>query len=88
MRPAASAAALETHGAVDVLVGNAGVMALSPLEALRVEEWERMVDVDVRGLLHGIAAALPIMQRPGSGAIEQPDAVDVNEIVVRPTAQG
>src|SRR5688572_15546423 len=54
-------------GRVDVMVNNAGVMPLSPLEALKVEEWDRMIDVNVRGVLHGIAAALPRMKRQGSG---------------------
>lgn len=61
------AAALETHGSIDVMVNNAGVMPLSPLDAFKVEEWDRMIDVNVRGLLHGIAAALPVMQRQNSG---------------------
>ncbi|MEV0614019.1 SDR family oxidoreductase [Nonomuraea sp. NPDC050404] len=60
-------AAAERHGRVDVIVNNAGVMPLSPLEALLVEEWDRMIDVNVRGLLHGIAAALPHFQRQGGG---------------------
>jgi NADP-dependent 3-hydroxy acid dehydrogenase YdfG len=57
----------ERFGRVDVMVNNAGVMPLSPLEALKVDEWDRMIDVNVRGVLHGIAAALPRMQRQGSG---------------------
>ncbi len=58
-----------TYGRIDVLVNNAGVMPLSPLEALRVDEWDRMIDVNIRGVLHGIAASLPIMQKQGSGHI-------------------
>ncbi len=46
-------------GRIDVIVNNAGVMPLSPLEALKVDEWNRMIDVNVRGVLHGIAAGLP-----------------------------
>jgi NADP-dependent 3-hydroxy acid dehydrogenase YdfG len=57
----------ERHGRVDVLVGNAGLMPLSPLSALRVDEWNQMFDVHVRGVLNGIAAALPIMKQQGSG---------------------
>ena len=60
-------AAARDHGRVDVIVNNAGVMPLSRLDALLVEEWDRMIDVNVRGLLHGIAAALPHFQRQGSG---------------------
>jgi len=59
--------AVERHGRVDVLVNNAGVMPLSRLDSLLVDEWDRMVDVNVRGLLHGIAAALPHFQRAGAG---------------------
>ncbi len=60
-------AAAREHGRVDVIVNNAGVMPLSRLDALLVEEWDRMIDVNVRGLLHGIAAALPHFQRQGGG---------------------
>ncbi|CAH1689438.1 SDR family oxidoreductase [Hyphomicrobiales bacterium] len=56
-------------GRLDVIVNNAGVMPLSPLEALKVDEWDRMIDVNIKGVLYGIAAALPIMQAQGSGQI-------------------
>ena len=52
---------------VDVLINNAGVMPLSRLDALKVDEWDQMIDVNIRGVLHGIAAALPLMQRQRSG---------------------
>jgi NADP-dependent 3-hydroxy acid dehydrogenase YdfG len=55
------------HGRVDALVNNAGVMPLSRLDARLVEEWDRMLDVNVRGLLHGIAAALPVFTEQGGG---------------------
>lgn len=55
------------HGRVDVLVNNAGVMPLSRLDALLVDEWDRMLDVNVRGLLHGIAAALPVFTAQRGG---------------------
>lgn len=57
----------KTFGKVDVVVNNAGLMPLSPLEALKVDEWDRMVDVNIKGVLYGIAAGLPIIKRQGHG---------------------
>ncbi len=62
-------AAQAEFGRVDVIVNNAGVMPLSPLAALKVDEWDHMIDVNIRGVLHGIAAALPIMEAQGYGQI-------------------
>jgi len=57
----------KTFGKLDVVVNNAGLMPLSPLEALKVDEWDRMIDVNIKGVLYGIAAGLPIMKRQGFG---------------------
>jgi NADP-dependent 3-hydroxy acid dehydrogenase YdfG len=54
---------------IDVLVNNAGIMPLSPMEALKIGEWNQMIDVNIRGVLHGIAAVLPLMKQQGSGQI-------------------
>ncbi|MGH3150706.1 MAG: SDR family oxidoreductase [Streptosporangiaceae bacterium] len=59
--------ACERYGQLDVLISNAGVMPISPLDDLRVQEWETMIDVNIKGVLYGIAAALPIFRRQGSG---------------------
>lgn len=58
-----------TAGKLDVLINNAGVMPLSPLAALKVDEWDQMIDVNIKGVLYGIAAALPIMNRQGFGHV-------------------
>ncbi|WP_189744606.1 SDR family oxidoreductase [Streptomyces nojiriensis] len=59
--------ARERYGRLDVLVGNAGVGLISPLDELRVEDWEEMIDVNLKGVLYGIAAALPLFREQGSG---------------------
>ena len=77
-------AAVDRHGRIDVLVNNAGVMPLSRLDALLVDEWDRMIDVNVRGLLHGIAAALPHFQRQGTGHFVTVASIGAHQ--VSPTA--
>jgi NADP-dependent 3-hydroxy acid dehydrogenase YdfG len=59
--------ATATYGQLDVLVSNAGIMPVSPFDELRVDDWEAMVDVNLKGVLFGIAAALPVFRRQGGG---------------------
>jgi len=59
--------ATDTYGRLDVLVSNAGIMPVSPFDELDVDGWEAMVDVNLKGVLFGIAAALPLFRRQGFG---------------------
>ncbi|MFJ5797803.1 SDR family oxidoreductase [Streptomyces decoyicus] len=77
-------AAVCEYGRIDALVNNAGLMPLSPLGALKTDEWDRMIDVNVRGVLHGIAAALPVMRAQGGGHFVNIASVGAYE--VSPTA--
>jgi NADP-dependent 3-hydroxy acid dehydrogenase YdfG len=77
-------AAHQRYGRVDVLVNNAGVMPLSLVEDLRVDDWNQMIDVNLRGVLHGIAAVLPIMRAQGAGHIVNVASISAHR--VDPTA--
>jgi NADP-dependent 3-hydroxy acid dehydrogenase YdfG len=61
--------AREKFGRVDVIFNNAGVMPASPMNALKIDEWDNIVDINIKGVLNGIAAVLPIMEAQGSGHI-------------------
>ncbi len=76
--------AAQQFGDVDVIVNNAGVMPLSTLNALKVDEWNRMIDVNIRGVLHGIAAVLPGMEARGRGHVI--NISSIGGLSVSPTA--
>jgi NADP-dependent 3-hydroxy acid dehydrogenase YdfG len=71
-------------GRIDVVVNNAGVMPLSALEEAKVDEWDRMIDVNIRGVLHGIAAGLPRMRAQKSGQFV--NIASIGAHTVSPTA--
>jgi len=77
-------AARKAFGRVDVIINNAGVMPLSLMSSLKVDEWDRMVDVNIKGVLYGIAAVLPEMTARGSGHII--NIASIGALAVSPTA--
>jgi NADP-dependent 3-hydroxy acid dehydrogenase YdfG len=74
-------AALEKTGKIDILVNNAGLMPLSYMNKLKLDEWEKMVDVNIKGVLYGIAAVLPIMEEQKSGHILNVSSVAGHQVM-------
>lgn len=76
--------ALGKWGRVDVMINNAGIMPLSPMASLRVEEWDQMIDVNIKGVLYGIASVLPTMLAHQRGHII--NIASIGALAVSPTA--
>ncbi|KQS61336.1 oxidoreductase [Rhizobium sp. Leaf371] len=77
-------AARDAFGRIDVIINNAGIMPLSLMASLKVEEWDRMIDVNIKGVLYGVAAVLPEMTARGSGHII--NIASIGALSVSPTA--
>lgn len=79
-----AAFALEKWGRIDVIINNAGIMPLSLMSSLKVDEWDQMIDVNIKGVLYGIAAVLPSMLERSSGHII--NIASIGALAVSPTA--
>ncbi|MGO7923285.1 SDR family oxidoreductase [Rhizobium ruizarguesonis] len=77
------ALACDTYGRIDVMINNAGIGPISPLDELRVEDWEEMIDVNIKGPLYGIAAALPVFRRQGFGHVV--NTLSTAGLIIKPT---
>lgn len=74
-------AAIQAHGRIDVMINNAGLMQQSPLESLKVDEWDNMIDINIKGVMYGIAAALPIMKEQHGGHIINVSSVAGHKVI-------
>ena len=75
-------ATLETYGRIDVLVNNAALMPESPLDQIKVDEWDQIIDVNLKGVLYGIAAVLPTMRPQKSGHVINLSSIGGHKVVV------
>jgi NADP-dependent 3-hydroxy acid dehydrogenase YdfG len=74
--------ALEKFGRMDVIVNNAGLMALGPIEKTLVDEWERLIDINIKGVLYGVAAALPVFARQKGGHVINVSSISGHKVTL------